>query len=129
MLLATVKFLFAPFTALGMGFTYFEAALLTSIGGIAGVTIFFWLSEFLAERFKGNPNKKKFTRLNRTIIGLKHRIGIKGLAFIGLPFLSVPISCAIMGKFYKHQAKQAYTYLCVSVLLWSFILPAIYFAF
>lgn len=129
MLLATVKFLFAPFTALGMGFSFLEAALLTSFGGVLGVTIFFWLSEFLAERFKGNPNKKKFTRLNRTIISLKHRIGIKGLAFIGLPFLSVPISCAIMAKFYKHQAKHAYTLLCVSVVLWSFLLSSIYFIF
>ena len=121
MLLATVKFLFAPFTALGMGFSFLEAALLTSFGGVLGVTIFFWLSEFLAERFKGNPN--------RTIISLKHRIGIKGLAFIGLPFLSVPISCAIMAKFYKHQAKHAFTLLCVSVVLWSFLLSSIYFIF
>lgn len=128
-LLATVKLLFSPFTAIASGFNFVESGLLTALGGIIGVSVFFWLSEFLASKFKSKGKKKKFTKTNRFIIKMKHRIGMKGLAFIGPPFLSVPLSCAIMAKFYRHQALTAYTYLCVSVLFWAFLLSTTSFLF
>tara|TARA_R110001592_G_scaffold307299_2_gene580579 strand:- start:75928 stop:76341 length:414 start_codon:yes stop_codon:yes gene_type:complete len=126
-LLASVKFLLSPFTALASGFNYLEAAVLTAIGGLIGVSVFFWLSELLANKFKGKADKKKFTRVNKFIIRMKHKMGIKGLAFIGPPLLSVPISSAVMAKFYRHQPFKAYLYLCMSILFWSFLLSTVSF--
>jgi ABC-type antimicrobial peptide transport system permease subunit len=127
--LASVKLLFAPFTALASGFDFFEAAALSAIGGVIGITFFFWMSELLANTFKSKEGRKKFTRINKFIVRMKHKIGMKGLAFIGPPFLSVPISSAIMAKFYRHQPVKAYTYLCLSVVFWSFLLSTISFLF
>lgn len=130
-LLGTVKLLITPITAIGFGFTYFESVLLTIIGSFIGVTVFFWLSEIIAERFAKKKGRKKkiFNRINRMIIRVKHSLGIKGLSFFGPPFLSIPLTCAIMAKFYKHQAKTAYSYLCASVVFWAFLLSAVSFLF
>jgi hypothetical protein len=128
-LLASVKLLFSPFTAIASGFGFFESALLCALGGTIGVSVFFWLSDFLAKKFKSKKDKKKFTRTNKFIIRMKHKIGMKGLAFIGPPFLSVPLSSAIMAKFYRHQAVKAYSYLCLSVVFWSFSLSTFSFLF
>lgn len=130
-LLGAVKLLITPITAIGFGFTYFEAVILTIIGSIIGVSIFFWLAEMIAERFarKSSRKKKVFNRVNRMIIRVKHGLGVRGLAFFGPPFLSIPITCAVMAKFYKHQAKMAYSYLCISVVIWAFLLSAVSFLF
>lgn len=128
-LLASVKLLFSPFTAIATGFGFIESALLCALGGSIGVTVFFWLSDFLSNKFKSKADKKKFTRTNKFIIKMKHKIGMKGLALIGPPFLSVPLSSAIMAKFYRHKALKAYGYLCLSVVFWSFLLSTFSFLF
>jgi uncharacterized oligopeptide transporter (OPT) family protein len=61
LLMSGVKFLFAPPLSLGLGFTYSQTILTTTIGGILGVIFFFFLSEILLKFFhKIWPRIKSF---------------------------------------------------------------------
>lgn len=119
-ILATIKFMFAPFTGSGLGLPYWETYLASVAGGCFSATIFYFFSEVIIKYThnrkvkkrelalkEGKPlNKKKiFTKTNRTIIRIKHRLGIIGVCFFGPLFLSVPVGSIISAKFYGKLKK------------------------
>lgn len=118
---ATVKFLFAPFAGNGMGLPFWETFLAAFAGGTFGAAIFYFFSE-LVMKFSHNrkvkkleelerqgitaiPVKKKFSKTNKFIIRIKHKLGIYGICFWAPFFLSVPIGSIIVAKFYGKQNK------------------------
>lgn len=129
-LFSTIKFFFGGVPlALGYNFSHLESIIVTSAGGCTGVFIFVFASDKLIAFFQkraalkklNNPNlpqKKKFTRTNRIIIGVKRKFGLWGFAFI-VPFLiPVPIGCFLTVRYFNDKKKIIFT-LCVSIVFWA----------
>lgn len=110
--------MFAPLGGPGLGLTFIETYLACVAGGVFGSAVFYFASGYFMKRAvdklhnfnekqirKGLPIKvkKKFNRVNRTIVKLKNSIGIIGISFWGPFFLSVPIGSIITAKFYRHK--------------------------
>ena len=131
LLLSTVKFLFVPFLSVGVhDYNYITAALINSIGGIIGITFFFRTSAYFIERAiekrkTATKKKKIFTRSNRFLVKIKNTMGMHGLAFLVLPFLSIPISSIISAKYYHHHKSKMLFLLYSSCVVWSFLLSGI----
>lgn len=132
--LSATKFLWAPGTAIVAGFSVFHTIFITSIGGMCGVSFFYFFGAIVIERIekwrlrsslKKTGNKPKvFTRRNRRIIRMKLSFGLIGLVIITPCLLSIPIGCAIAAKFYRHN-KLTYPLLLVSTVLWSILLTVV----
>ncbi len=114
-LLSTIKFLVTPFGGTLADLTFMETYLSCVSGAIVSAAVFYYSSEFFLirarkkrhERYqqcvaKGIPwvEKKKFTRTNKLIVRVKHRLGIVGTSMYVPLFLSVPIGSIITAKFY-----------------------------
>ncbi|MBP6458741.1 MAG: hypothetical protein KA264_01475 [Crocinitomicaceae bacterium] len=121
-LLSTVKFLFTPFGGPAAGLTFFETYLTCVLGAFVSGTIFYFLGEFLLKRSKQKnlllresaklkgevfKEKKKFTKMNKGIVKMKHRFGIVGISFFAPLFMSVPVGTIITAKFF---GKRKITY-------------------
>lgn len=129
-LLATVKFVFGAVPmALGMGFSFFQAVTITSLGGFTGVMIFTFTSEKLIhgyqerrhrEKHERQQQKKKpvFTRRNRLIMRVKSRFGLFGIALLTPLLFSIPIGCFIAVRYFK-QKQKILLYMFASILFWS----------
>lgn len=119
-LFSTFKFLFTPFGGAVAGLTFFETYLSCVAGGIFSAAVFYFGSEFFLRRShekklkllheakeKGIelPPKKKFTKTNKSIVRIKHKLGIYGVSFFAPLFLSVPIGSIITAKFFGKEKK------------------------
>jgi uncharacterized membrane protein len=137
-LLSTVKFVFGAVPmALSMGFPFFEAVTITSLGGFTGVTFFVLMSDklmmYLKKRnaFRHHQNqsaKKIFTRRNKTIVKVKHRYGLPGIALLTPLLLSIPIGCFIAVRYFKNK-HQILIYMFCSILFWSVFISSFKFLF
>lgn len=123
--LSAVKFMFAPSVAIAAGFTLLETILITSTGGMFGITVFYYFGHWIIKvidrwRFgKNKPRTKKvFTRKNKFIVRLKGRFGLVGLIIITPALLSIPIGCVVAAKFYYNN-KSTYPMLLISTVIWS----------
>lgn len=114
--------------AAGYGFSYWEVAIYTAIGGIIGVGFFLLLaSSFqhtLRRWFPRKKKKKVFSRKNRFIVRVKRNFGLAGIAFLTPWFLSVPIGTFISFGIYKNL-KKVFLYQSASIILWSFVGAAV----
>ncbi len=139
-LLSTVKFVFGGVPmALSLKFSFFEAVLVTSLGGFTGVFTFVILSEKLllyinkrsALKKAKNPDlpeKKKFTRINKIIIIVKQRFGLLGFSLM-IPFLiPIPLGCFLAVRYFSDK-KKIITYLFGSILFWSIAVSSIQLLF
>jgi hypothetical protein len=135
-LLSTIKFLFVPFLSIHVhNFNFITAALINIIGGIIGITFFFKTSAYFVERSikkrhdaieKGvYKPKKNFTRTNKLLVHIKNTMGMYGLAFLVLPFLSIPISSVVSAKYFHLKKKKMLFLLYTSCVVWSILLSAI----
>jgi uncharacterized membrane protein len=79
------------------------------------------VKRLLHRQTKGLSPKRIFTRTNRTIVGVKHKYGLIGLAAIAPPTLSIPITAVLAAKYFRHDRHTLPT-LLVSVLIWSVVL-------
>ncbi|HEX4888166.1 MAG TPA: hypothetical protein VFV37_08990 [Luteibaculaceae bacterium] len=134
---ASVKFLFAPLTARGLGFDWLTCSLAVATGGTTGVMFFYFLSARILQRQllrkarkalePGYRKPKIFTRTNKAIVRIKQRFGLLGMAFLTLPFISIPVCTIITTKFFRHKP-ETLPMLVVSVLVWTAILTgSVYF--
>jgi uncharacterized membrane protein len=114
-LVSTIKFLFAPFAGPKLHLTFFETYFSCVAGAIVSAVVFYFSSEFFMIRAHKKriakirmaeaqglevKHKKKFTRMNKLIVRIKHRLGIIGISIYAPLFLSVPIGSIIAAKFY-----------------------------
>ena len=115
-----IKFLFTPFGGPKAGLSFVETYIVCVAGALLSDAIFFFSSEyFLIRAHKkrkemilksletGIPlkQKKKFTKTNKLIVRIKHKLGIIGVAFYAPLFLSIPIGTIITAKFYGKEKR------------------------
>lgn len=120
--LSTIKFLFAPFGGPALKLNYFETYFSCIIGALISSTFFFFLAEYFLKKSLNKkreafikaekagiqlPKKNIFTKTNKTLIKIKHRLGIFGVSFLAPLFLSIPVGTIIVAKFY---GKNKFTY-------------------
>lgn len=129
-LLSTVKFVFGAVPmALGFGFSFFEAVVVTSIGGFLGVLSFTFMSDKIvhalqrrrARKLAENPQMekgKKFTRRNRMIVSVKRRFGLIGISILTPLLFSIPLGCFLSVRYFKNKQKII-MYMFASILFWS----------
>ncbi len=133
-----LKFFFSAIVSYRFGHSYLETVLLTSAGGCIGIFIFFLGGRKVLEWFRiryvrkrtraterGEKPRRIFTRTNRSIVRLKRAYGVKGLAFILTPILSVPLTSVLAAKYFRHD-RRTLPVLLSSVVLWSFVLSAVW---
>jgi hypothetical protein len=133
-LTAMVKFLFAGLLSYSLGNGIGLTILLTAVGGLAGMLLFYFTGgqvlEFLRRRHvrrnaerqaRGLAPRRIFTHTNRWIVRVKQRYGIGGLAVIAPPTLSVPVTALLAAKYFRHQRNTLPT-LLLSVAVWSVVL-------
>lgn len=115
-----IKFLFTPFGGPKAGLSFIETYIVCVAGALLSAAIFFFSSEFFLKRAHkkrkellqksietGIPlkQKKKFTKTNKLIVRIKHKLGIIGVAFYAPLFLSIPIGTIITAKFYGKEKR------------------------
>lgn len=133
-LLSSVKFLLAPGVALGVGISYLQTILITTIGGATGVVVFYYfgtfifrtIDEWVSSKRKNRVIKKKkvFTRRNRTLVRFRKRYGLPGLALLTPTILSIPIGTIIASRYF-HNPYRTIPFLIASVFLWSLLLTSV----
>ncbi len=137
-----------------MGFSWFQTILFTTVGGIIGVIVSYYLSEMLLKLFMifykstkafftqvksresiqrvlvsdNRPAKRNFTRKNKFIAKTKIRFGLFGIAAITPVILSIPLGTFLANRYYSNK-KKVFFALSVSVACWSLIVSSIYFLF
>ncbi len=141
--LASTKFAISPmFAILQCKYNVFETIILTSIGGIAGVLIFAFLTKpivitfnFIIDKTKINilfhkinlrffskkRQKNSFKKRNKRIIKIKQKYGLIGLAILTPILLSIPLGTMIAVKYYTLNKKTILS-LTSSVVMWSVVL-------
>ncbi|HEX2617916.1 MAG TPA: hypothetical protein VHL57_10260 [Flavobacteriales bacterium] len=128
------KFFFSGLVSYGMGNSFWETLLLTGASGCFGMVVFYLAGARVLEWFRqrhlrrlaralalGKAPKRIFTRTNRLIVSTKRRWGIKGLAGLAPPILSIPITAVLAAKYFRHD-RRTLPLLLSSVLIWSFVL-------
>jgi hypothetical protein len=154
LILSGVKFLFAPPYAIGIGYSYLQTFLITTIGGLLGVIFFFYVSELLLTLFKkfwpvikktfskSEPQsefntvdlasdaarKRQFTRKNKFIVNLRRKYGLWGIAILTPVLLSIPLGTFLASKYFKNKKSILFS-LAISVIGWSLIMSSIYAIF
>ncbi|MCX6312753.1 MAG: hypothetical protein NT084_14115 [Bacteroidetes bacterium] len=141
-LIASVKFLFAPFEAERYNFSFWESFAVTTIGGLVGIFVFYyagsklttWWRHIVAlikSLFMHKPvevierkHRKVFTRGRRFIIGIKMKFGLVGVAFVTPCLISIPIGTIVAANFYRKK-RNVMLYFIISLLFWSLLLNGI----
>lgn len=150
--LSSVKFILAPPLSFGMGLNYFQTIISTSLGGILGVVLFFYLSRsiislydvycrpavhriihliaiklnllHLAEQYF--PIKRRirvFTYTNRLIVKIRRKYGFVGIVALTPVLLSIPLGSFLVARFYPKK-KYVVLYLSASVVFWSLLMSS-----
>ncbi len=118
-----VKFIGGPLLGIGSGLTFWETALLTSLGMMTSVFVF---TTFLGKGFKHlilryfNKNRKLFTKKNRKVVKVWKSFGLSGVAFL-TPILFTPIGGTIIATSFGETRKRIFMYMFLSAVFWSFI--------
>lgn len=138
-LLSTVKFAVSfPLAVYQYKFNYFETLATTIFGGLVGVLLFAFLTDYIVlawnyfisitrlnqipALFKNNNKPKKvITRRNKMIVRIKNKYGLIGLALITPVLLSIPVGTFISMRYYP-DFKKTILVLFLSILFWSNIL-------
>ncbi|HEU4719465.1 MAG TPA: hypothetical protein VFU15_16595 [Bacteroidia bacterium] len=141
-LIASVKFLFAPFEAERYHMGFGEAFGVTTFGGLVGILAFYYAgsnittwwrhvvsiikSVFLRRPASVIERKppRSFTRTRRFIIGVKMKFGLTGIAVITPAIISIPIGTIVAAHFFRKR-KRVLLYLIASLLFWSLVLNAL----
>lgn len=134
-LLGATRFLWAPGTAIVAGFSFSKTIFVTSLGGIAGSSFFYFFGSVVIHGIENwrrrvrkrskRPQPKIFTRRSRRIIRLKRSFGLIGLVILTPCILSIPVGCIVAAKFYRHN-KSTYPLLLLSSILWAVVLTTIF---
>ncbi|MEI6747637.1 MAG: hypothetical protein ACOYMF_10380 [Bacteroidales bacterium] len=145
--ISSVKFIFAPPLSFGFGFTFLQTWFVTTMGGIAGVVFFFYLSKgIIALYFRYFANhlssfytklrtivwnrspfqshhKKVFTFRNKSLVKIRQRYGLTGIIILTPILLSIPLGTFLAIKYYSRQ-KNLLGYLSLSVIVWSLLISS-----
>jgi hypothetical protein len=138
-LIASVKFLLAPFEAERYNMSFWESFLYTTGGGTMGIFVFYYAGQLISEWWKRNmakiksfvtrrpitdftgENRRVMTRKNKIIVRVKNKFGLAGIAFVTPCIISIPIGTLVAVAIYRKR-KPVILYLMVSLIFWSFAL-------
>lgn len=152
--LSGVKFLLAPILSFQLGYNYIQTIIITTIGGIAGVFFFYYLSGMILKFFRQNwprfknyfyktepksniinvsaieamKPKKNFSRKNRFIVMTRRKYGLWGIAALTPVLFSIPLGTFLANKYYRNK-RNVLISLTVSVVCWSIIMSSVYMIF
>lgn len=145
LLISSVKFLIAAPASYLFGYSYLHTLANTSIGGLIGVAVFFFLSRaiiriylrhfpmyfrafqqitgirFNNRKFQSNSPGKIFNRKNRLIIRIRNKFGYAGIVILTPVLFSIPIGTFLAMKYYSKK-RSLLAMLSLSVVAWSLIL-------
>ena len=133
-LLATFKFMFAPFTGPALELSFIETYLICVIGGTVSSFFFFYFSRYLMIKLKSysvkkQKTKKVFTKTNKIVVWIKLKFGIIGICFWAPFFFSVPLGSIVVAKFYGKK-KAAFFLIFLGMNINAFITTSLaYFIF
>ncbi|MGD1846158.1 MAG: hypothetical protein ACFB10_12265 [Salibacteraceae bacterium] len=127
-LTSSVKFFLAP---LGMAplYGFWPTLLVTTTGGWFGVLIFHFFGSYLLAaiawlvnlvRYSGKK-RKKFTLINKTVVRVKSRFGLWGVAVITPVLLSIPLGVVLSVRYFGAQTRNLWPFF-ITVAVWSAIL-------
>jgi MFS family permease len=137
----TLKPVIAIPASVAAGAEFYQTILGGIIGGCFGIAVYLYSLDYLLNTYKlhlhskrhhdivGTPKKKKrvVTKRNRRIVALMQKYGLNGIAVL-TPLLSLPLGVFIAGrindKFIQNRPKVLF-YLCVSMVIWTFVLTGI----
>ena len=132
-LIASIKFLIAPFEAERYGFNFKESFIITTMGGIVGIILFSLVGEVIAYswrkvivffkkplRVEDKP-KRKFTWMRKFIIRTKIKFGLAGLIITTPSIISIPIGSFVVHRFYRKKGRNMLL-LIGSLIFWSLLL-------
>ena len=126
-LFSSVKFLFAPATVYLSGYNYWETLVITIVGGILGVIVFYYtgaaIFTYINDRFSSGTKKKSFNKRNRLLIKVKSSWGIIGLAIITPCIVSIPFGSLLAARYFRNDPRTV-TFLISAVIMWSLILTS-----
>lgn len=152
---SAVKFFIAPFLSFQLGYNYLQTIIITTIGGIAGVFFFYYLSAILLKIFRRNwpeiknffskshlqpktidagkakkpvKSRKHFSRKNKFIVMTRRKYGLWGIAALTPTLLSIPLGTFLANKYYRNKKSVLFS-LTISVICWSIIMSSFYFVF
>lgn len=147
MAVSSIKFLIAPPLSFEIGLSFLQTWITTTIGGIAGVLFFFFLSKgiiVLYKRFLSaaishlihqistyvrqkdllpKPKKRIFTYRNKSLVRIRRRYGLAGIIILTPILLSIPLGTFLAIKYYPGQ-KNLLAYLSLSVMVWSLLMSS-----
>lgn len=141
--IATFKYMFSGFTALGFQLTFWEAFIVISSGASTSFLFFYSISGTLMRAAKRKKiekaraeiaagtfvPRKNFTRVNKFIVKLKmHKWGFWLLVGLGPLIMSVPLGSIVVAKFFGGQ-KKTVIYGVSALVFWGFILTCIAYIF
>lgn len=136
-----VKPVIAIPASVAAGAEFYQTILGGIIGGCAGIAVYLYSLDYLLKTYKKyllnkkhheiatTPIKKKpvFTKRNRMIVRLMQQYGLNGIAVL-TPLLSLPLGVFIAERInekFIQDRKKVLLYLCVSMVIWTFILTGI----
>jgi hypothetical protein len=137
----TLKPVIAIPASVAAGAEFYQTILGGIIGGCFGITVYLYSLEYLLKTYKKHlhnkkqhdiaspPAKKKpiFTKRNRMIVRLMQKYGLNGIAVL-TPLLSLPLGVFIAERInekFIQNRKKVLLYLCVSMVIWTFVLTGI----
>lgn len=135
-LIASVKFLIAPFEAERQGFNFYQSFIITTSGGIIGIIAFTFIGDLIAYGWikllglfrkpvqDGVPAKRKFTLRNKFIVRAKMKFGLLGLVITTPSIISIPIGTFVTHRFYKRKYRNVML-IIISLIIWSLALNGI----
>lgn len=150
--ISSVKFVFAFPFALKYHFSFPITLLTTSLGGIAGVLFFAFISAeliifykwfvhvYLAKfprthrlaksvknfyhKFFPRKKKKIFSKRSKRFVRIKQNYGLLGIALLTPLLLSIPIGTFLAIRFFT-RSHYTLLFLCLAVVFWSIVLSTI----
>ncbi len=133
-LMSAIKFFAAPWLAKTFGFGYLQTIVITSIGGILGVFVFFNLGarivRFFPNFFKPiNKNRKIFTKKNKLYVKIIRDYGLFGIAIFSPILISIPVGSFLAARFFEKQKKMTLLIMSMAVILWSVSISTFLFLF
>lgn len=137
-LTSAVKLFFAAPLSYGLGHSLVQTILLLAGGGVVGMLVFYgsanWLLGISRQRYLrkrkervalGKAPKPVFTRTNRTLIRVKSGYGFWGIAALGPPVISIPVSALLAAKYFRNDARTLPT-LLLATIIWSVVLSCVW---
>jgi uncharacterized membrane protein len=123
-LTSSVKFFAGPILAKSLGFSYLNTVIVSSVGGVVGVFVFFNLGtrivNFFPNFFKPIKKKKRvFTKKNKFFVNVIRNYGLFGLSIFTPVLISIPVGAFLAARFFQNQKNTALLIMSISVLLWS----------